>query len=319
MSLDCQGTIREYPSFTANGDAEALHKAMKGLGCNDTAVAGILCARSSAQRQQIALAYKTMYGKDLCDSLKSELKGDFEDLILALMETPARYDARQLREAMKGMGTNEKLIIEIMCTRSNHQIHAIKADYKQMYNRDLEKDLKSETGGHFERLLVSLSCGGRDESNNVDMKRAEQDAEALYKAGEKRFGTDESMFNSILATQNFAQLRKVFAVYGKFASHDIEKAIENEMSGDLRDGLLTVVRCAKNRPAYFATCLHDAMKGFGTRDKDLIRVIVTRCEVDMVQIKSEFYRLFEKQLEAVIQGDCSGSYKNGLIALVKGN
>lgn len=41
-----------------------------------------------------------MYGKDLISELKSELSGDFEDLILALMEPPAKYDAAQLRKAM---------------------------------------------------------------------------------------------------------------------------------------------------------------------------------------------------------------------------
>lgn len=42
-----------------------------------------------------------MYGKDLMSDLKSELSGDFENLILALMEPPARYDAQQLRKAMQ--------------------------------------------------------------------------------------------------------------------------------------------------------------------------------------------------------------------------
>lgn len=42
-----------------------------------------------------------MYGKDLINDLKSELSGDFEDLILALMEPPARYDAQQLHKAME--------------------------------------------------------------------------------------------------------------------------------------------------------------------------------------------------------------------------
>ena len=62
---------------------------------------GVLCARTNAQRQQIALAFKTMYGKDLIKELRDELRGDFEELILALMELPARYDAQQLRKAME--------------------------------------------------------------------------------------------------------------------------------------------------------------------------------------------------------------------------
>jgi hypothetical protein len=42
-----------------------------------------------------------MYGKDLISNLKSELHGDFEGLVMALMEHPARYDASQLRRAME--------------------------------------------------------------------------------------------------------------------------------------------------------------------------------------------------------------------------
>ena len=41
-----------------------------------------------------------MYGKDLIQDLKSELSGDFEELVLALMEPSAVYDAKQLRNAM---------------------------------------------------------------------------------------------------------------------------------------------------------------------------------------------------------------------------
>ena len=45
-------------------------------------------------------------------------------------------------------------MIEIMSSRTNEQIHAIKAAYKTEMKRDLEADLMSETSGHFKRLLV---------------------------------------------------------------------------------------------------------------------------------------------------------------------
>jgi hypothetical protein len=37
-----------------------------------------------------------------------------------------------------------------------------------------------------------------------------QDAQALYKAGEKKLGTDEAVFIKILANQNLSQLLMVF-------------------------------------------------------------------------------------------------------------
>ena len=51
--------------------------------------------------------------------LHSELGGHFRTAVLALMETKAVYDAQCLRNAMKGLGTDESVLIEILCTRTN--------------------------------------------------------------------------------------------------------------------------------------------------------------------------------------------------------
>lgn len=122
-----------------------------------------------------------------------------------------------------------------------------------------------------------------------------------------------------MAQQNFLQLRLVFDEYQKVSNHSIEQAINNEFSGDIKDGLLAIVKSIRNRPAYFAELLYNAMRGMGTRDTDLIRIIVTRAEVDLADIRNEYQRMYGTSLEQAIAGDCSGSYKEGLIALVKGN
>jgi hypothetical protein len=139
---------------------------MKGLGCDKSTVANIIGYRSTQQRQEIKLTFKTMYGKDLVTMLTSELSAtqNFRDLVMACLRDTAERDATWLREAMKGVGTDERCLIEILVTRSGEEIGAIRAAYARLYERDLEKDLRSETGGHFKRLLVSLSQGNRPES-----------------------------------------------------------------------------------------------------------------------------------------------------------
>lgn len=52
---------------------------------------------------------------------------------------------------------------------------------------------------------------------------------------------------------------------------------------------------------FHATLVLVVMKGAGTADDTLIRVIVTRCEVDMVQIKQEYQRSHGRTLEAAIE------------------
>ena len=311
--------IRDAPSFDPQADAEVLRKAMKGFGCNKNEVVRIICGRSNMQRQEIIKAFKILYGKDLIKELKSELSGDLENLILALMEPPVVYIAKQLHKAIAGLGTKESVLIEIMTTRSNAEIEEIKAAYKKLYSKELEKDIRGDTNGHFQRLLVSLCTAGRDESHYTDPIKANQDAHKLYHAGEERLGTDESCFNAIFAAQNIYQLRLVFDEYLKITQHGIEHAINGEFSGDIKDCLLAIVKNVRYRPAYFAELLYNSMKGLGTRDNDLIRLVVSRSEIDLHDIKHSYEQMYNMTLERAISADTSGAYRDGLLALVRGN
>jgi hypothetical protein len=64
--------------------------------------------------------------------------------------------------------------------------------------------------------------------------------------------------------------------------------------------------------------LVDSMKGLGTKDEDLIRVVTTRAEIDMYFIKEEFYAMARRTLESVIASETSGDYQHFLLSLVGG-
>jgi hypothetical protein len=52
-----------------------------------------------------------------------------------------------------------------------------------VFDTTLEKDIKDDTSGCFECLLLLLCQGRRDESSTVDVPAAKQDALALFNAG----------------------------------------------------------------------------------------------------------------------------------------
>ncbi|XP_070834569.1 annexin A5b isoform X2 [Chaetodon trifascialis] len=312
-----KGTVKASGNFNASADAEVLYKAMKGLGTDEDAILQLLTARSNAQRQEIKASYKTLFGKDLVDDLKGELGGKFETLIVALMTPPIAYDVTSLRNAIKGAGTDEKVLVEILASRTAQQVKEIVAAYRQEYDDDLEEDVSGDTSGHFKRLLVILLQANRQ--TGIQEGNVESDAQALFKAGEEKFGTDEQSFVTILGNRSAEHLRRVFDAYMKMSGYQIEESIGRETSGSLKDLLLAVVKCARSVPAYFAETLYYAMKGAGTDDNTLIRAMVSRSEVDMMDIRSEFRRMFARSLFSMIKGDTGGDYRKALLLICGGD
>ncbi|CAI4230729.1 unnamed protein product [Auanema sp. JU1783] len=312
-------TIVDNQEFHPAMTAEKIDRALRA-GEKDVVVKTIV-ALSNGQRQLLREPYKLKYGKDIMTSLDKKFSGDLENAVLSLMDTPLDYDLKQLKQAMKGLGTDEAVLIEILGSRTPDQIRAIRAGYEREYGKQLEKEVASETSGEFKELLIALVTGSKDASHETNDAEAKDDAVRLFADGKGKFANKEgpSHFMKILATQNQYQLRKVFNYFEELSGNTIEKAIEKEFSGDLRQTYLTIARSAIDKQKFFAQQLYNSMKGLGTRDNDLIRVLVSRSEVDLELIKSEYKELYGKTLDESIKGDTSGLYRDTLLAIVQGN
>ena len=300
----------------AQADADALKKAFKGLGCDKKTVVDITVNRTNAQRMQIRDAYKAAYGRDLMKDLKSELHGHLEDAVMALFTDPIEFDADELRGAMKGLGTNEDTLIEIIASRPPHVLRLIIDKFKEKYKRDLEKDVKSETSGTLRKLLIALLQCSRGTNTNPNQVQCAEIAQEIYKAGEKKLGTDESVFNKYFCTLSPHELAAVSREYHKLTGHTILQAIDKEFSGDSKKTLKTIVYATLSPSEYFATRVKDAIKGLGTKDHLLIRVLVSRSETDMPQIKQYYRQLYGKDMVADVKSDVSGDYQNLLVQLI---
>lgn len=80
--------------------------------------------------QQIKRQYKTHFGRDLEEDIKSETSGNFETVLCALLTPRLDYYVQELYDAMAGVGTDEDALVEILCALSNFEIHAIKAQFE---------------------------------------------------------------------------------------------------------------------------------------------------------------------------------------------
>lgn len=65
--------------------------------------------------------------------------------------------------------------------------------------------------------------------------------------------------------------------------------------------IIYIVECVQSPAAYLAHCLHDAVDGVGTDDATLIRIIVSRSEIDLGNIKEEYERIYNRTLLSAVK------------------
>jgi hypothetical protein len=302
-------------SYNYENDCAMLKKAMKGLGTDEDLIINILAYRTSQQRVEIKNKYKALYGKDLIKELKSELSGSFEDAIIGLMYSQVEYDARLLYKAMHRLGTDEGVLIEIIATRSPQQLTEIKQVFQREYKKDLVKYVESETSGHFKKILVAiLQCQRHDNNFPVDQNVCYQEAQQLYSGGQGRWGTDEGIFTKIFATRSNMEIYYIATSYQQLSGRNLLDALDSEFSGDAKKLLRALFYQAINTPEFFAERLYDACNK-NKKDK-IIRIVVSRSEVDLTQIKQAYYNKYQRNLVEDIKKSCSGDLERLMLAIL---
>ena len=137
----------------------------------------------------------------------------------------------------------------------------------------------------------------------------------LQEGGVKKWGTDESIFSQILSTSSPEELICISQEYHKITGETILEAIDKEFSGNMKKAYKAIVYAMLSPSEYFATRVKDAIKGFGTNDNLLMRVLISRDEIDMPQIKAFYSKLYGKDMVSDIKSDIGGDYQKLMVEL----
>ncbi|TMW55403.1 hypothetical protein Poli38472_013294 [Pythium oligandrum] len=296
--------------------AKAIHEATDGMGTNEKALIKTLGELNAEDRYQLAACYKKLFNESLKDVLHEETSGHFRKLLEVLSVPLPEAEATIIREATKGSGTDEKLIFPVIVGRTNAEINILKKTYFDLYGADLAVTLNSELGGDF-RKVITASLQGAVVDYNASFhtaEKAEEDADALYKAGQGRFGTDEETIIKILATAPPQHIRNVNAVYSKKYNYTLIKAVEKEFTGDAERALLYLVRMVLEPLELLAEHFESTMKGFGT-DEDGLSFAIVRYACVLAQIKEAYKKKYGKELRDRIHGEVSGDMRSLLLAV----
>ncbi|CAL5085225.1 unnamed protein product [Urochloa decumbens] len=322
------------PPPTASEDAESLRKALQGNAqileasheqrlvwrADKAALIGILCRLTAAQRAAIRRAYAFLYREPLLNCFRYKLSRHHllsKALILWTMD-PAERDANLVHEAVKKKDENNILVlIEVSCASTPDHLMAVRNIYLKLFSCSIEEDVASSPALQepLKKMLVSLVSSYRYAGDHVDMDVAELEAAQLSEAiREKQLQRNDVV--RIISTRSKPQLRATFQKYREDQGTDIAEDINSRCGSQFGRMLKSAVWCLISPEKHFAQVIRYSILGLGTYEDMLTRVIVSRAEIDMKQIKEEYRARYKSAMTIDVAGDTSFGYRNMLLALV---
>jgi len=192
---------------------------------------------------------------------------------------------------------------------------------QDMITRVRDETKKLLSGNHFQHLCLKVLECNRPEHSIIDKQKIETDADELNRlllsAKEKDAKTK---FVEIFSERSWNHIAGIADIFEKISQKfTLQAAIENRFGAgsDTAQALCTIVTFSQLPYDFWARKLLAAMKGFGTNDNMLRRIIVSRCEIDMFNIREVFTLRYGngKTLKNWIEEDTSGAYRILFLAL----
>mmetsp|Transcript_23337 Transcript_23337/g.54206 ORF Transcript_23337/g.54206 Transcript_23337/m.54206 type:complete len:334 (-) Transcript_23337:97-1098(-) len=297
---------------------EEIRDATKGWGADAKKVTEALGNTTAEERLKISMRYGELNdGKSLQKLMKSEFGGDYGKAAQFLALAPQEAECAMIKMATDGIGATVNIIYSIICGRTNRELEILKKTYFRLYTRDLGQLMASELHGDMERLIFNCLQASQEEFDpqyHTDDK-AMEDATEIHDKGQGMWGTDEKAIFKLVCAAPPQYLEVVNRVYADKYGYTLEKAMEKELGGNVRESTLFLLGMKLKPFETIAHLIKKACAGFGT-DEMLLTCCCIRYQHIMPQVMAAHIELFSKTVQDRIRHETSGKYESLLLAVV---
>lgn len=335
------GQIGEVDLNVAEYNCTKLYDAGEAQwGTDEATFIAIIGSSSEEEIAAIDACYRRRYHKTLAKVIKSEFSGDIRKVLMAATLPPVDRLCFLLHKAMDGAGTNEAVIIQVIGNADKNSIQNIVRRYDEMYGKSLETVLDSEIGGDFGRAVLSYVFADtigedippqnrmvpldddvmeyfrkRDTLRKCVYYIAALDATKLRRAT-KGIGTDELSLTQTICNQTRDGLQRLDDQMVFRYDITLIGLVRSECSGDYCKFLVAIIRdLGYTLAELFRTCI----EGWGTDESLLSELICTSTNQQLQDAQNAYALMFDRSLWRDVSSDTSGSYRQLLLALLKGS
>ena len=300
---------------TVGESSDELYNIVFNSRAKERAMINFIIGTTRDERLAIRRHYDQKSSRsNLIADIGNKLSGDFKNIVTKLFYSRAEYDTEELIRALRGKKVNESTVDEILFNRPNKLRNEIIRAYNRETQSNLISDIDRAYNGYTKEAVKIMISYDRNETGRVN-ELAVQQACRYMLAKQPNEWIDQKDLLVSLAQFTPGEMVLLARLYRENSGVHMLDAIDG-MSKPYRAFFRDLFYNVVNPAELYAQKINESVKGLGTDDNLLIRMVVTRYDLDMNMIKKYYYDQFQETVRQAIEDDCSGSYKRLLIALV---
>ena len=283
---------------------DLLNQALEGKN-KEEAVFSVIQNSDLDKRLQICKYYAETYGKSLYSELKSKLSGHFKALSIHLFLHPITFVAKMLKKGLKGFSSDESIVLEALTSHTQDELRKIEESFRVETGKELSEEIEKNFSGVLKKNLLNLLYTQRGVNPNPNSQKCEKLANLLIDVGEPNWAGDENIFKEVFIQSSPEELVLIGRHYLKRSGHNMLDIIDKKTSGKNKTLLREVLYNNIIPQELYAEKVYLAIKGLGTDNNLLNRVLVSRNEIDMDDIREIYQAKYNVPMRDDIIGDTS--------------
>jgi len=226
------------------------------------------------------------------------------------MANDANHDAEVIHKAVKGLGTDEKALNSVYGNRTKAQLVEVAKAYAYNHKSTLEKDIKGDTSGHYETLLVYLAMPANDVRCH------------FLKYACKGAGTKEKYVTDVFVPCTNSEIKGIFQT----DPAAVAAVTDDVKHGDWAKLINLLLKAGRNESSQVDEAeaertseqLYRAGEGkIGTNEGTFIDTFATRSPAFLKRVSYHYAAKHKHSLEQAVKSETSGDFETALIGLMK--
>nr|ANJ04642.1 annexin-like protein 3 [Nilaparvata lugens] len=319
-------TIIALP-FNAVDDANAIISAMeKSSSDNKDKIVDILMSKTIAQRLEIGAEYEKIKNMDFKKEIEKYFNGklDSDKNMLEILKTTTEFLASRLHHSLTKCDNEDYM--SIMITSSTEMLRNVCATYQKEYNQEVSSDVNAhlsydnELSGFINKLISYDIDEQRSDHAKVDDELTKKLVSAMPTKTSGCTLKDSKDLYEMMQKANFAQIKAVAELYYHTTGNIAGDTIQRYCSSRLSKPFLLIMNFATDPFKTFAEQINEDIKGKNDfEDSACPRILISRSEIDMADIRTAYDAAYENGLEWALRKYYHKREQMILTALANGN